>query len=156
MTIILAPLPFNVLLGLVLLGIAYALFSVKLQRKVAHPQKQREIQQKINLLTKEMRGPSAKDPKTAQAEMMALVRQSMGMQLKTMVVMLPMLIAVYYVILPNLFGSYIGEGINFIIPLTYSNIFIASVFISGLVVGIFMMRRDKRLAQLNAVFQQQT
>ena len=156
MTVLLAPLPFNVILAVVLLAIAYTSTTLKIQRKVSNPKKMREIQTRMQQLNREMTEmiKMKQDVRAKQAELMPLLKESMNGQLKSMFIVLPLFFAVYYGALPMLFHVYGGDQIMFIVPLSYSSLFIATAFVFGFSLGMALMLRDRIKAKKDALLSQ--
>lgn len=146
LTIIPAILPGNIALSLLFFGIAYAVFTLKLQRKIAHPQKTREMQAKIKALTKELNEMAKRkeDITAKQAELMPLVKKSMSFQMRSMFVVLPLFFLVYYVAIPTVYGAFTLQYVNFIIPMTYQSVFFFTILISGIVGSMVMLVHDKK------------
>ena len=142
--------PPNVAVAAVLIGLAYAIFSLKVQRKLTNPQKTREIQTKIQQLTKEMNEMAKRreDITAKQAELMPLFRESMQLQMKSMFVILPIFFIVYYGLIPFAFGAFNNTIIKiYIIPFTYSTLFIASAVIAALILSTIVMTLDRAKAK---------
>lgn len=150
--------PVNVELAVVLLGAAYILMAAVIQRKLSNPVKMREIQTRIKELTKEMQDMAKRnlDVKEKQNEIMPLMGQSMKLQMKSMFVVLPIFYAVYYVVLPQMFGAFALTDANIFIPLTLSGLFFAVVLIGGLALSMGILSYDKRKAKAAAAQVQDT
>ena len=156
MTVLFVPLPINVILAVVLLAVAYTSTTLKIQRKIADPRKMRETQAKMQRLNKEMSEmmKMKQDVRAKQAEMMPLLKESMHNQLKSMLVVLPMFFAVYYGALPFLMHPYVGDQVMFIVPLSYSSLFIATAFVFGFSLGMVLMLRDRIKGKKDALLSQ--
>ncbi len=117
--------PLNISLAVVLLAIAYAVFTLKVQRRLVHPQKTKDLQQRIQKLTKEMNEMAKRNEDIAakQAELMPLMKESMNSQLKVMIVILPIFLIIYDLIIPMLFGGYMAQQVSLL-------------FINGPVIGL--------------------
>jgi uncharacterized membrane protein (DUF106 family) len=146
------PLPTNIAIAIVIIAAAYAISSVILQRKINHPTKMREMQTRMNALTKEMvaKMKSKEDYSHLQAEHNKLMAATMKNTFKTMAVTLPIFALLYYVMLPMGFGAFKGDTVNFIIPLNYQSLFFWTAFALGMVVSFGLMARDKVKAKKNA------
>jgi uncharacterized membrane protein (DUF106 family) len=142
--------PSNVAVAAVMVGIAYAIFSLKVQRKLTNPQKTREIQGRIQQLTKEMNEMAKRreDITAKQAELMPLFKESMQLQMKGMFVILPIFFIIYYGLIPLAFGAFNNTYFNiYIIPFTYSTLFIGSAVVAALIMNVFVMMMDKAKAK---------
>jgi uncharacterized membrane protein (DUF106 family) len=142
--------PFNIALAILLLGIGYATFALKVQRTLTSPKKTREIQQKIKVLTKELNEMAKRneDITEKQKELMPLLNESMKTQMKGMFVILPVFFLVYYAMLPMVFNPIAQEAFTiFSIPLAYGTLFIVGAVIFGLVLGLFVSMLDRKKAK---------
>lgn len=137
--------PFNIAFAVVLLGVAYAILTLKLQRRLTNPHKMKEIQGRISRLTKEMNEMTKRNENISakQAELMPLMRESMQGQMKAMFVVLPLFLVVYYGLLPLMFNQFAAEDFTFIVPLSYSSLFIVTAIIFGLVMSVGILISDK-------------
>jgi len=142
----------EIVLAVAILGVAYGLFAIMLQRKLVNQSRMREIQQKVKALTKEIQEmTSRKEDATAkQKELMPLMGESMKSQLKATFVILPVFFAVYYVALPNMFAAFNGQVYNFFFPLTYLNIFFVAAFVSGMVLSLIVQLHMRAQAKAKA------
>ena len=91
-------------------GLAYAGFSILMQRKLAAVDKMYEIRAHMNHKTKELiamsKNKEAPEKLSAkQRELTELSMQSMKNQMKPMIVILPVLAVIEYLILPNVFAG---------------------------------------------------
>ncbi|MCL4363261.1 EMC3/TMCO1 family protein [Candidatus Marsarchaeota archaeon] len=147
--------PLSFALIIVGLGIFEVSLSVLMQRKLVNPKRMRELQARLKSISKEMnaliKSNAPKEQISAkQSEIMPLMKENMTMSFKPMIVIFPIFIIVYYVLLPALAGKadYI---LNFIgIPLTYNLVFIATVFILGLISSIAILLYDRKKAKEEA------
>jgi uncharacterized membrane protein (DUF106 family) len=152
------PLPLDIAIIVMLIGIAYAGLVVVLQRKLVNQNRMRELQQKIKLITKEMQEMAKRkeDASAKQKELMPLMNESMKSQFKSMFVVLPIFFVLYYVLIPNIFSAFNGDVYNFFVPLTYANIFFVAAFASGLVLSLAVQLLYRKQAKAaNAQKQQQ-
>lgn len=145
LAIIYIPMPTNVALAIVLMGLAYTILSITVQRRLSSPKKMRELQAKINVLTTEINEMTKRkeDTTAKQQEIMPLMGQTMKMQLKSTAVLIPTFFIVYYGLLPLLFFSFASTNLDFIFELTYQNVFFATVFILGIVLSLVLLQIDK-------------
>ncbi len=154
---ILTAMPINVAIAVVLFGLGYGIFSLVLQRKLGNPKKTKEIQQRINNLTKEMNEMAKRneDITQKQQELMPLLKESMMSQMKSMFVIFPVFLVIYYVLLPYAFSSYASDQVNFIVPLTYTSLFIVTAIVTGLVLSMFILFNDRRTMKKQQQIQMQ-
>jgi uncharacterized membrane protein (DUF106 family) len=142
--------PINVATAAIMIGFAYAILTLKVQRRLTNPQKTKEIQAKIQSLTKEMNEMSKRkeDITAKQAEIMPLFQQSMKLQMKSMFVILPVFFLIYYGLLPLAFSAFASAYFTiYAIPFTYGTLFIGSAVIASLIINIAIMLRDKAAAK---------
>jgi uncharacterized membrane protein (DUF106 family) len=146
------PLPTNIAIAIVMIAAAYAILAIVLQRKINHPSKMREMQTRMNALTKEMveKMKKKEDYSHLQAEHTRLMGQTMKNTFKTMAVTLPIFALLYYVMLPMGFGTFKGDTINIIMPLTYQSLFFWTAFAIGMIVSMLLMARDRRIEKKKA------
>jgi uncharacterized membrane protein (DUF106 family) len=151
----LAP-PLNIIIAVVLLAFAYATFTLKVQRKLVHPNKTKDLQQRIQKLTKEMNEMAKRneDISAKQAELMPLMKESMNSQMKVMVVILPIFVIIYDVIIPALFGGFMAQQVSilFITGPLLGLEFIGIAALFGLVLNgaITLLNRRKKNMQQQA------
>ncbi len=141
-----------VALSIIAIGVAYALFSVVLQRKLVDPKRMREIQSKVSQLSKELnamiKSNAAKEEiSKKQSELMPLMSENMKKQFKPMIIILPIFFLVYYVLLGALFGGVANQTIYFLMPLHYKGLFFATVLILGFASSIFILIYDRKKAK---------
>ena len=146
------PMPPFIILAVVAIGIAYTLFSVFLQRKLVDPKRMREIQFKVNQLSKEMNAMiKSNAPKeeisSKQKELYPLMSENMRKQFKPMIVILPIFLLVYDVLLKMAFGTYSKDIVQFIFPMNYQNLFFATVLILGLIISMVILVYDRKKAK---------
>ncbi len=142
--------PPNVAIAAIMIGIAYALFILKVQRRLTNPQKTRDIQSKIQSLTKEMNEMAKRreDVTAKQAELMPLFKESMQLQMKSMFVILPIFFIIYYGLIPIAFGAFTNSYLTvYAIPFSYGTLFIGSAVIAALIMNVAIMMRDKAKAK---------
>ncbi|MEM0074297.1 MAG: DUF2208 family protein [Candidatus Micrarchaeaceae archaeon] len=134
---------------LVLGAAAYVVFSIFLQRKLGNPKRLREIQNTIKAKSKELTELSKNhaDPATLaakQKELTPLLSETMKIQFKPLLVVLPIFIIIYYAILPMLVAP--GTTVSlFSFTLSYQLYFIVFSFIFGIVASVAVSLYDKKL-----------
>ena len=147
--------PLPIALAIIGFGLAEVIISVVVQRKLSNPKRARELQAKMKRLSKELQelgSNASKETLTAkQNEIMALMKQNMGMMMKPMLVALPLFLILYYVVLPAGFAWTAGETFTFIVPLTYTDLFFATVLIFGIVSSIIITIYDRKKMQEEAL-----
>lgn len=139
------------------LAIVYATCVIIIQRKVSNIREVNKIRKTINEKQKELsqmikQNADIKELQAKQQEMMTLLSKTMKYQLKAAFVVLPMFLVVYYAFLPY-FISYLGiastatvfsaASINF----TGQSLFLACVFLTGIVLLIITTLYDKMQAK---------
>jgi uncharacterized membrane protein (DUF106 family) len=135
-------------IGLVFLGIGYALFSVFIQRRLSNVDKMYELRATMSDKTKKLMALAKSNaPKEQMAqhqkELTDISMQSMKNQMKPMIVILPVLAILEYAVLPGIFPStFTFSLLGF--SLTYQMFFIVVIFIVGLVLSISMSMYDRR------------
>ncbi|MDE1828118.1 MAG: DUF106 domain-containing protein [Candidatus Micrarchaeota archaeon] len=145
---------------IIIIGVAYALLAVTVQRKLSNMKKMYEtqdiIKQKSNelmeLTKKGVTDKALLDAK--QKEVMAMVSQSMKSQLKPMFVVFPLFLIVYYWALPAGIGPLAGTQTFTSFNLDYKTLFIVVTFIVGLSVSMVLMQLDKRSMKKEKLAQQ--
>jgi len=138
---ILPVLPINVEIMIIVIAVAYTAISILAQRKLTNPKRMREIQYKAKVMQKEMnemlknKAPQ-EELMAKQKEFMPLMGEQLKSSMKPMLVILPLLLIVYYVIMPVL---PLGAG-----NLTSSKeLFFIVVFGLGIVSAIVILLYDK-------------
>ena len=138
---ILPVLPINVEIMIIVIAVAYTAISILAQRKLTNPKRMREIQYKAKVMQKEMnemlknKAPQ-EELMAKQKEFMPLMGEQLKSSMKPMLVILPLLLIVYYVIMPVL---PLGAG-----NLTGSKeLFFIVVFALGIVSAIVIMVYDR-------------
>ncbi len=156
MTVTTVPMPMYVALIIVGIAILDVAMSTALQRTLGNPKKARSIQRKLNKINKELRemmksGAPQEHIMAKQKEMMPHFNESMKNSMKPMIVIFPLLLAIYYVLIGVYLQSWQKYVINFIFPMGYKELFIAVVFILGLVVGISIALYDRKKGKEEAM-----
>lgn len=150
-----ALMPMSTVIILIAIGIAYVAFSTFAQRKVGNPKKMRELQQRMNALSKELNqlvksnAPKEEIAKK-QSELMPLMSENMKTSIKPMLVILPVFFLLYYLVLPTTFHSIANEYVLFLgsMKLNYLGVFFACVFILGIATSIIIMIYDRKKTKL--------
>ncbi len=150
-----ALMPMGTVIILIAIGIAYVAFSTFAQRKVGNPKKMRELQQRMNALSKELNqlvksnAPKEEIAKK-QSELMPLMSENMKTSIKPMLVILPVFFLLYYLVLPTTFHSIANEYVLFLgsMKLNYMGVFFACVFILGIATSIIIMIYDRKKTKL--------
>lgn len=146
-------LPVNVALIVIVIAVAYTAISIFAQRKLTNPKRMREIQYKAKQMQKEMNEmlknkASQEELLAKQKEFMPMMGEQLKSSMKPMLVILPLLLIVYYVIMPALplvAGNLTGS----------KELFFIVVFGLGIVSAIVILLYDraktkKELAEQNA------
>ncbi|MGC8676013.1 MAG: DUF2208 family protein [Candidatus Micrarchaeia archaeon] len=144
------------ILGFVLMlgAAAYVALSIFLQRKLVNTKRLREIQSIIKAKSKELTELSknhadAETLASKQKELTPLLSETMKMQFKPMLVILPIFIIVYYAVLPAFFAP--GTKLSlFSFSMTYQIYFIVFSFIFGIIASIFVAIYDRKLQKREA------
>ncbi len=150
--ILLALLPTNIEIIIVVIAMAYALGTFTLQRKLSNPKKAREIQRKmkahskiLNEMTKN--GATREQIMQKQSEIMPLMTESMKNQMKSAIVVLPIFLIIYSFALPYFATSmgFVKDTVNFVIPnMTYQSFFFSITFIIGIIMTAFILIYDRK------------
>ena len=95
-----ALMPMGTVIIIIAIGIAYVAFSTFAQRKVGNPKKMRELQQRMNALSKELNqlvksNATKEEIAKKQSELMPLMSENMKTSIKPMLVILPVFFRVY-------------------------------------------------------------
>lgn len=143
------PMPFSVVVILVIIGVFEVTISILVQRKVGNPKRMREIQIKMSKVSKDMKEmmkskASQESIMQKQREIMPLANESMKMSLKPMLIIFPFFMFMYYGVVGIMLKGWSMYKINFIVPLGYEGFFIVSVFILGLIAGISVSLYDRK------------
>lgn len=143
-------LPFNIEIIIIAIAVTYAIGSLAMQRKLSHPKKQRDLQARLNALSKELNAMvKAKAPQeqimAKQKELMPLMSASMKTQFKPMLVILPLFFIVYYAFLPWFAGS-MGLGSTTNVGMVKTLFFIV-VFVLGIVSSVVVLLYDRKKAK---------
>lgn len=138
---------------LILLAGIYVALSIVLQRKLSNPKRLREIQEIIKEKTKELNelAKSRADPKALadkQKELMPLLNETMKLQFKPLLVVLPIFIALYYLILPMAFKPYSSARFSFLsLSLNYQLYFVLFTFLFGIIASAVVALYDRAKAK---------
>ncbi len=146
--------PLPTIIMLIVIGVAYVGFSIFAQRKVGNPKKMRELQQRMNALSKELnalikQNAPKEEISKKQSELMPLMSENMKTSIKPMLVILPVFFLLYYLILPTAFNPIAHDYMPFLfsMKLNYLGVFFACVFILGIGTSIVIMIYDKKMAK---------
>ncbi len=139
-----------VAIALISIAALYVVFSIYLQRRLVNPTKMREIQETIKIKTKELTelSKSKANPEILaqkQKEIMPLLNESMKMQFKPMLVILPIFIILYYVVLPLAFH---GTVSFFSLKMNYQLFFVLFSFLFGIAASVAVSLYDRRIAKM--------
>jgi len=104
---ILPVLPTDVEIIVIIMAIAYTAISIAVQRLLTNPKRMREIQAKVQTMQKDMndmmkRNAPQEQLAAKQREFMPLLGEQMKNSMKPLFIIFPMLLAVYYVIIPHI------------------------------------------------------
>lgn len=130
---------------------AYTLASIALQRRLADPKKQREIQYTLSALSRELNAMAKSNAtqeamKAKQQELMPLMSKSMMSQFKPMFVILPIFLVLYYWILPSVpawFPALFGvDGAK-----SVQSFFFIVVLVMGFAASVAVMVYDRKKAK---------
>ncbi len=133
---------------IVLIGVAYALFSVFIQRRLSNVDKMYELRARMNAKTKELmamaKANAPREQMSAhQQELTKVSMESMKNQMKPMIVILPVLVAIEYVVLPGIFSASTSFNI-FGFVLSYQTFFIVVIIAVGLSISLSMSMYDRK------------
>jgi len=146
MNILGVSLPVGAEMIIIIVGAAYTVASVLLQRKLTNPKRMREIQANIKTLTNELnalvKNNAPKDQQAAkQSEVMKLMGESMRSSMKPMLVVMPVFLVVYYLLLPALLlaiGMTTKDG---------QSVFFYTVLILGVVSSMIILLYDRMMTK---------
>ncbi len=153
------PMPFGTELIIIAIALAYTSFSIFAQRKISDPKRMRDAQAKmkkhtaiLNDMVKNKR--PQEEIAAKQKELMPMMTESMKMQMKSTLIIIPIFFLLYYVLMPAMFGSISKETVTFIVSgLNYKSLFFAVVFLSGLVSAGVIMAYDRKKTKLEQAMQ---
>lgn len=100
-------LPTNVEILIIGTAVAYTVVSIAAQRLLSNPKRMREIQTEVKDLQKELNAmlknnAAQEDLMKKQKELMPLLGEQMKQSMKPMLVVFPLLIIVYYLLIPHI------------------------------------------------------
>lgn len=157
--VVLAALTAASIAEIVVSGVIYTIAAAVVQRKMSNPKRTRELQDQIKIFSKEInemikRNAPKEEISAKQRVMMPLVKQSMTLNMKSTLVLIPTFLIVYYLIIPWLFGGLGASATAFSIgsynvSLQYRGVFFVSVFILGICTSIGIMLYDRYRARLD-------
>ncbi len=149
-----APMPIQAMLMLVAIGVAYVVLSVVIQRKLGNPKRMRELQKRIQDISKEMNAlvknkAPQEEVSAKQKELMPLMGENMKTSMKPMFALLPVFLLLYYVLLPAGFSSWAGHYYVTIFgdKLGYLGVFFVVVFTLGMISTAIIMVYDRKKAK---------
>lgn len=141
-------------------GVIYTIAAAIVQRKLSNPKKSRELQDKIKVISDELNkmikaNAPKEDISKKQGEMMPLMKQSMTLNMKATIVLIPSFLVVYYLIVPYLFGGLAGQTTSFsigssLITLQYKGVFFVVVFVLGISLSMSILAYDRYRARKDA------
>jgi uncharacterized membrane protein (DUF106 family) len=142
------PIPVPMMIAAV--AVAYAVFSIVLQRKLTNVDRMYEIRARMNDGTKQLtdmvkNNASQEEISKKQKEVMEISTESMKLQMKPMIVIFPVFLLLNYFVLPHFFNFASKVSIASI-TLTYQIFFVVCLFIMGIIISsIFSLYDRKRL-----------
>ena len=156
--------PLDIALDVIAIAVVYSSVTFVIQRKVSNIKRVNEITKAMKAMQKEFtamakaKAPDA-DMKKKQDEMMKLMNESMKYQMKALVVVIPLFLAVYYVLLPYLMGvvgvtTQTTDVITSPLALAYPTLFIGIAFLTGILLLIAVSVRDRMRSKAAARLQQ--
>lgn len=143
----------SVVIYIVMIGVVYAIGAILIQRKLADPLKSIETQLLMQEKLKEIKTLAATDRELynqKQQEVSKMMMDNMKKQFKPMIVTFPLFLGVFYLLMPYLFsgfGSTTPALTVLSMPLTYSQFFIAIIFVIGMIVSLSLSSRDKKIVK---------
>ncbi len=148
--IIQVPMPTDVLITIIVIAVLEVTLSIFLQRKLINQKKMRSLTRKMNEKSKELRelikSNAAQDViASKQKEIYPLMMEQTKHQFKSFVI-LPIFLAIYYVVLPAMFGS----KNYFFMGLGYLEVFFVVVFVMGIISSVIVLLYDRKKAKLEA------
>ena len=141
--------PLTMELSIIVIAILYSMLTIFLQRKLSNPKKMRELQRKSKNLSKELNelvksnAPHEKISEK-QKELMPILSETMKVQFKSMIVVLPIFAIIYYVMLPHFFSTTLY--VKFIGELNYTTLFFITVLLIGVTASVAILLYDKKKA----------
>ena len=146
--------PINIALFIMAVGVGYALLSITIQRKLTNPKKMRELQHRSKQLTNELNALAKSNAprehiEAKQKELMPILSETMRRQMKPMVVILPVFLAMYYLVLPSVFAASASGYVVFSLlgstqQLGSKGIFFWTVLVSGFICSMIILLYDKK------------
>ena len=143
----------SIAIYIVMIGIVYAIGAILIQRKLTDPLKSIETQLLMQEKLKEIKTLAATDREAynqKQQEVSKMMMDNMKKQFKPMIVTFPLFLGVFYLLMPYLFsgfGSTTPALTVLSMPLTYSQFFIAIIFVIGMIVSLSLSSRDKKIVK---------
>lgn len=133
---------------LIAIAAVYATFTLLLQRRLANVDKMYEIRARMNEGTKRLteiikNKASKEEIAEKQKEVMAISSESMKLQLRSMIVILPLFLILYYFLLPLKFN--LSSTLTILsYTISYHTFFIAILFVIGILLSIGFSMYDRR------------
>lgn len=139
----------DLLIIIPLVAVAYVLVTVALQRKISNVERMRELQKsmkdkmkEVNAMVKSNADKTLIDAKSK--ELNAIASENMKHTMKSSLVVLPVMLVVFYYLLPLAFGSssFTVDILSF--KLDYRTYFILMAIVVGLASSLVLNLYDKR------------
>ncbi|MGC8567699.1 MAG: EMC3/TMCO1 family protein [Candidatus Micrarchaeia archaeon] len=139
-------LPLDGVLVLVAFALAYIGITILLQRKLVNTKRLRELQMKSSMLAKELKEmakaqASNEELLAKQREMFPIMSETMKAQLKPMLVILPLYLAIAYLALPTVIKPFATKTTNFAV---YQSFFFILILVIGMIAQGIIMVYDRR------------
>lgn len=151
-------------IGVILFAIAFAFFSYYLNKKIGHKDEVKEIQKSVNDYQKELKDAYArkddakiKELTAREKEVTDSMKKMMFLPMKSLVIILPLYMALFYWVLPNLFPNFIIANMPFSLPssiavwqpwkdwLGVRGLFIYSTVFAGLFIEVVFTKIEKKI-----------
>ncbi len=151
---------------IIVFAIAFAFFSYYLNKKIGHRDKVKEIQKSVNDYQKQLKDAYArkdeakiKELSAREKEVTDSMKQMMFLPMKSMVVILPLYLALFYWVLPALFPNFIVANMPFSLPSSLAvwqpwknwlgarGLFIYATVFAGLFIELVFTRIEKKIFQ---------
>ena len=139
--------PLNIEVSIILLAVVYSLFTLFLQRKLSNPKKMRDLQRKSKHLSKELNelvknNAPHEQISEKQKELMPILSETVKVQFRSMIVILPIFAVIYYILLPTYFKT--STYVHFLGELNYSTLFFVTVLAVGLLASMAVLLYDRK------------
>lgn len=152
--------------GIILFAIAFAFLSYYLNKKIGHKDKVKEIQKSVNDYQKALKDAYARKDESKIKELTARekevtdsMKQMMFLPMKSLVIILPLYMVLFYWVLPSLFPNFIVANMPFSLPSSIAvwqpwkdwlgarGLFIYSTVFAGLFIELVFTRIEKKIFQ---------